>query len=48
MMVLDGLEGFSIGPFTRMLGWSFEELQVLLAGVRKELKDPNIHVYTDT
>lgn len=25
------------------LGWKYEEIEVLLSQVRKELKDPNIH-----
>lgn len=46
-MCLEGLEAFSLGPFTRVLGWSIEEVQVLLANVRKELKNPKVHIYTD-
>ena len=39
------LEGMSIGYFSRALDWSPDEVQVLLAKVRKELKDPSIHCY---
>lgn len=38
--ILMELEGFSLRLFTRVLGWSVGELQVLLAGVRQELRDP--------
>jgi len=31
---LDGLEGFTMAFFTRILGWKPEEVQVFLAGVR--------------
>ncbi|OJJ79327.1 class I SAM-dependent methyltransferase [Aspergillus glaucus CBS 516.65] len=41
----------AIGPycyalFTRILGWSKEEIEVMIAGIRKELRDPSVHVYT--
>lgn len=41
----------AIGPycyalFTRILGWSKEEIEVMVAGIRKELRDPSVHVYT--
>ena len=41
----DGLEGVSLGLFTRALGWKEAELKVLLAKVRPELKDRTIHSY---
>jgi hypothetical protein len=44
---LEGMEGFILGPFTRQLDWSPDEVQVLLAGVRKDMKDPDLHVYFD-
>lgn len=40
-----GLEAVSVGLFTRVLGWSKEELDVFLAQVRNELKDTKIHSY---
>lgn len=33
---LEGLSGFSFAPFTRTLGWTVEEVQILNAQVRKE------------
>ncbi|KPM39196.1 hypothetical protein AK830_g7331 [Neonectria ditissima] len=45
--LLQGLEGFSIRGLTDMLGWSYEEAQVFLARMRKELLDPNVHSYID-
>lgn len=31
--------------FSRVLGWSREDIEVLLAMIRKELRDPSIHQY---
>ena len=45
MMIYDGLEGNSLGPFTRGLGWSLERVQVVLIGVRKALMDSSVHSY---
>lgn len=42
---LDGLEPYGLALFTRYLGWTPEKVQLLLMGVRKELKDPRVHVY---
>jgi hypothetical protein len=43
---LDGIQGFSIRVLTKGLGMSMEEVEVLLVGVRKDLKDKKIHCYT--
>jgi len=47
---LDALSALSLAVFTRPeaeggLGWRLEELEVLLAAVRKDLKNPRIHAY---
>ena len=47
---LDGIAAASLAVFTRPtqengLGWSGEELEVLLAGVRRDLRDTRIHSY---
>lgn len=39
----DGIEGWAMFLFTNVLGWQREEVQVLIAGIRKELRDPTIH-----
>jgi hypothetical protein len=31
--------------FTRVLGWSIEEVQILVAGIRNEFKEQKIHLY---
>lgn len=40
-----GVDAISIAAFTRILGWTPTELEVLLAAVRKEFKDTKIHSY---
>lgn len=40
-----GVEGYSLALYTRYLGWSPVEVQVLLAKVRKEFKDLNNRMY---
>lgn len=40
---LEGLEGFTMAPFTRVLGWKPEEVQVLIAQVRTEMLKRKIH-----
>ncbi|KAL3426807.1 methyltransferase domain-containing protein [Phlyctema vagabunda] len=40
-----GIDGISLAVFTRILGWSREEMEVFLIDVRKELKDRRIHSY---
>lgn len=34
-----------MGMFTRVLGWSPEEVQVHLAGARQDIRNPDIHAY---
>ena len=43
----EGLEGFSLALFTRSLGWSVDEVQVLLSKARKDMGDRNIHAQND-
>lgn len=47
VQIEDGLEGFTLRLFTQFLGWKTEEVQVLLANVRKDLRDPKIHAQFD-
>lgn len=44
--VVECLETYSLALFTRVLGWSIEEVTVFLAGVRQELVDRSIHLYS--
>ncbi|KAH9208646.1 hypothetical protein DL95DRAFT_311442 [Leptodontidium sp. 2 PMI_412] len=43
--MLSNLEAISLAIFTGGLGWSKEELDVLLAKARKEIKDTKICAY---
>jgi hypothetical protein len=43
--ILSGLQGFSLGYFTRGMGWSKNELEVYLVGVRKALQENRINCY---
>ncbi|KAG5754838.1 hypothetical protein H9Q70_002549 [Fusarium xylarioides] len=45
--LLQGLEGFSIRRLTEMLGWKYEDAQLFLADMRKELTNPALHAYLD-
>ena len=42
---IEGFEGVSIGLMTRGLGWKAEEVKVLMAQIRPELKSRSIHSY---
>jgi hypothetical protein len=46
VMMLEALEAYSFALFTRVLGWSTPQIQLLLVGVRKELLDRNYHGYS--
>ena len=42
---LEGMEGVSVALLTRALEWKLEEVQLLMAQIRPELKDKSIHSY---
>lgn len=44
-IVMDGLQGISMKPLTKGLGWTAEEIEVFLIDVRKSLMDRTIHSY---
>ncbi|CAO2647495.1 Nn.00g084170.m01.CDS01 [Neocucurbitaria sp. VM-36] len=43
--MLEGIEGLSLRLYTYYAGWSLDELKVLLAKVRSELRDSACHAY---
>ncbi|KAJ4304068.1 hypothetical protein N0V88_001677 [Collariella sp. IMI 366227] len=45
MQTLNGLEGFSLRLFVGVLGWRQEEVMVLLAHVRNEMKSQVFHAH---
>ncbi|KAL4922404.1 S-adenosyl-L-methionine-dependent methyltransferase [Aspergillus aurantiobrunneus] len=44
--MLEALEAYSLALMTRFLGWTVEEVRLLLVGVRKELQDRTLHIYS--
>ncbi|MCJ1306948.1 hypothetical protein MMC25_000592 [Agyrium rufum] len=44
LQIMEGLEGFCYAIFSRMLGYTKEEVDVLCAKIRSELRDPKQHV----
>ncbi|KAF7553373.1 hypothetical protein G7Z17_g3659 [Cylindrodendrum hubeiense] len=40
------IDSYTPGIFGRVLGWSEEEIQVFVAKVKSDLKNPSIHLYT--
>ena len=42
---MHGLQGFTLVPFSRALGWSEPEIEVFIAGIRNEWRKRNIHGY---
>ena len=43
---MDSVRAYSTALFSRILGWSHDEIDVLLAYVGNETKDMSIHSYT--
>jgi hypothetical protein len=41
-----GMEGWSMALFTRVLGMSYEEVQLFLAEMRNSWRDNRVHGYT--
>jgi hypothetical protein len=44
-VIYDGLQGVSLGPFTRGLKWTPQEVEVSLIAVRRALMDSSTHAY---
>jgi hypothetical protein len=44
-VIYDGLQGVSLGPFTRGLKWTPQEVEVYLIDVRRALMDSSTHAY---
>jgi hypothetical protein len=45
LAMLDGLHGISVAVFTRLLGWEVQEMEILLAKVRKEWRMKKVKSY---
>ncbi|PGH35078.1 hypothetical protein GX50_02109 [[Emmonsia] crescens] len=44
-LISDGLQGDSMKPFTKALGWTLEKMEVFNIEVRKSVDDSSIHSY---
>lgn len=44
-VIYDGLQGIALGPFTRGMKWTPNEVEVFLVDVRKSLMDYRTHSY---
>jgi hypothetical protein len=44
-IILDGLQGISVAPFTRGLQWTPEEVELYLVKVRKGVVNSRVHSY---
>ncbi|KAK1621557.1 S-adenosyl-L-methionine-dependent methyltransferase [Colletotrichum phormii] len=44
-VLYDGIHGVTVGPLTRGLGWSAQEVDIFLIDVRKDLTNTGIHSY---
>lgn len=47
VQLLEGLEAVTIVPFTKVLGWSVEDVHAFLAEVRRDLKKRSVHLLHD-
>jgi len=45
--MLEGLEALSLALFTRVLGWSIEEVMAFLPSVRQDIKRKEMHLLLD-
>lgn len=44
-VMYDGVEGISLGPLTKVLNWTHEEVEALLVVLRKALMSSSVHSY---
>lgn len=42
---LDGLQAYSLGPLTRFMGMTSDEVELMLVDVRKDMKNKEIRAY---
>ncbi|OJD17558.1 hypothetical protein AJ78_02371 [Emergomyces pasteurianus Ep9510] len=47
LQVIEGMEGFSMALFSRILGWSPDAIQAFVADVVKDLRNPKMHAQFD-
>ncbi|PYH85171.1 methyltransferase [Aspergillus uvarum CBS 121591] len=44
--MLEAMGPYCYALFTRVMGWQRPEIEVFVAGIKNELRDPSIHLYT--
>lgn len=44
--MFEAIPPYCYALFTRVLGWQRPEIEALVAGIRQELKDMSLHLYT--
>lgn len=44
---LEAVESYGLALLTRALGWEAARTQVLIAGVRQDLRNRNYHLYSN-
>ena len=47
VQMIDAVESYGLAPLTRVLGWDNTRVQVLLAGVRQDLRRRDYHMYSN-
>ena len=45
LQIFEGLEAFTYALFTRILGYSRQEVDVVCAKIRKDMKNPKMHAF---
>jgi hypothetical protein len=45
LSIREGLSSFSFRPFSQVFGWTHEETEIYLTGVKKALTDRKVHYY---
>ncbi|KAI1931097.1 hypothetical protein LOZ66_001838 [Ophidiomyces ophidiicola] len=45
IQIKESIESYSLALFTRILGWTVDELDILLTAVRNDFSDPRSHLY---
>ena len=45
LQIMEGLEAFTYALFSRVLGYSRKEIDVVCDKIRKDMKDPRMHAY---
>jgi hypothetical protein len=45
--MMEGLEGFSLGPMCRVLKWAAEDVRNFLKRVTVDIKSKQVHAYSD-